>query len=253
MTMKKDTNSSLSHPKKGFINCAYNFFFLCFKLFLKLPFTKKFKQIDLTKWSKEEIISMAMNKIVSYPLWYIRNFFSIRYYGLHRIKKYNKLNFEKLSTQEVLSIAKHEGHRIEKAFYAGYMKTSKNSAYFYARKNISKAIKVLKERDNLQDRADLLWLEKIHDSFYEFDEMIAEERKSPPTFIPNKLSEYTDFAKDRRSTRTWAQPNLQEEELFNIAKNLIESAKWSPCSGNRQPWYFKILIKKEEKELLKGI
>jgi nitroreductase len=254
--MKKSTISSHISTKqlnKSFHKYVSKVRSFCQKQIIKLPLVKKYKQINFSKLSTREIIGKSIKEVSSYLFWYMYNFSKIRYYGLHHIKKYSKLNFEKLSTQEILSAAKHEAHRIEKAFYAGYLKTSKYSVYNDARETLSKAIHILRKRGEFEGRADSEWLLMIHDSFYTFDKVIAQEKKPPPTFVPKKITEYIDFAKDRRSTRTWAQPNLPEEELFEIAKSLIECAKWSPNSGNRQPWYFKILIKNKEKELLKGI
>lgn len=223
------------------------------KVALKLPFVKQYRQYDLTTWSKRKILTRLFFEAYSHTLWYLRHYFTIRKHGLHKVKQYGRLNLSKLSSRELISLAKHEGHRIEKAFYAGYMKTSKYSRYHNARENIAKALAILENRGELDDRPDLVWLGMIHDSFHEFDNLIKNKKKPAPSFNPAKLDEYMGIARERRSTRTWAEPNIADQDLPKIAKQLIECAKWSPCSGNRQPWYFRILIKEEDKNLLKGI
>ena len=223
------------------------------KLLFKIPIIKKFKEHDLSSWSNWEIFRRAISEGSSYISWRMKNYLKIRHYGLHQVKKYGQLDFSKLSTPEILSVAKHEGHRIEKAFYAGYMKTVKYSTYYNARENIAKALSILKERGEFDDRPDTAWLQMIHDSFYEFDTLIEHSKKSAPNFEPQRIKEFVDVARERRSTRTWAEPNISKEKLPDIAKDLVECAKWSPCSGNRQPWYFKILIDDDDKKLLQGI
>lgn len=223
------------------------------KVLLKLPFVKKYKQYDLASWRKRDIIARVAQETGAYISWYTGNYLKIRHYGLHRVKKYGRLDLSKLETREILSIAKHEGHRIEKAYYAGYMKTEKFSTYYNSKKTIAKALDVLKERGEFEGRPDTLWLQMIHDSFYQMDELMNHEIKPVPAFDPIKLVEFGKFSRERRSTRRWAQSNLPEDSLYEIAKALIECAKWAPCSGNRQPWYFRILTKDEDKELLRGI
>ena len=84
-------------------------------------------------------------------------------------------------------------------------------------------------------------------------EYVDSKKSDTPSYHPEKLDEFILKSKSRRSTRTWAINNFHESELINIGNKLIESASWAPCSGNRQAWFFKIITKQNEKNLLIGI
>jgi nitroreductase len=185
--------------------------------------------------------------------WYFLNYFKIRSYGLHCVKNYSKIVFDNKSTQEILSIAKHEAHRIEKACYAGYLKSDKLESYKKSHKNLAKILDILNKRGIPSNRNDIIWLNKICDSFHNIESFLKKESLPPPVFDRLKLASYISIAKSRRSVRSWSKSNFSNEDLLEIAKDLIDCAKWSPCSGNRQPWFFKVLIKESDKSLLVGI
>jgi len=193
------------------------------------------------------------NNKFNHFIWKTKNTKSIKKYGLKKIKNYSVVNFSEADDPELVSIAKHEAHRIEKAFYAGYMNTEKSGSYHQSHKNLGEILEILECRSLDLQRKDIIWLKSIYTSFHHMDHFLENGRIQSPTFDNNKLQDYEEFAKTRRSTRTWRDNSFSEDQLFYIGKKLIECARWAPCSGNRQPWFFKILIKQEDKDLLKGI
>lgn len=241
--------SHVHEPKKGEQIPNERFWVIA----TKIPLIKKIRQYNLEAFSPKQLTKMALHHGLQYVKWKIRYFFTIRSYGLNNIKQYNRLNFSNCTTQEILSAAKHDAHRIEKAFYAGYFRTTKLSAYHISSQNISRALDELNNRNINPDQPDIKWITEIRDAFFDMESYI-ESRKSPaPTFHPEKMDTFIAQTKTRRSTRTWATPNFTETELIQIGEKLIESASWAPCSGNRQSWFFKIITKQSEKDLLIGI
>ena len=192
-------------------------------------------------------------KVIHYIYWYIMNYSNIKKYGLNKIKNYNNINFEKASTDELFSIAKHEAHRIEKAFYAGYLNSEKINSYNKSNENVREIIEILYSRDVRIDRKDFKWLQNITDSFHSLGNYLNTNALPVKMFEKHKLIEFLNFAKTRRSTRSWKESDFNHAELTDIARNLIDCAKWAPCSGNRQAWFFKILISDDDKQLLRGI
>ena len=56
--------------------------------------------------------------------------------------------------------------------------------------------------------------------------------------------ETTDLAnliKTRRSIRTWQDKNVPDQLLLQA----VELATWAPNGGNRQPWFFYIIVNEE--------
>jgi len=186
--------------------------------------------------------------------WKLQNSGTLRKLGLHECKNYSDVIQTSSDVQEILSIAKHEAHRLEKAFYAGYYDNpEKLKSYQRSHRNLGQAIETLTKTWPDQGRPDIAWLKHVHASFTEMDQFLSEGRGEDLTFIPEKIREYEAFAKTRRSTRTWASHSYSDDELMEFGKQLIRCARWAPCSGNRQPWYFHILVKPEDKKLLRGI
>ena len=219
----------------------------------RIPIIKNIRQYNLEAFPLKSLIKQGLKEVYQYIIWKIRYFFVIRKYGLHKIKNYNNLDFRKCSTQEILSVAKHDAHRIEKAFYAGYFRTTKLSSYHNSYQNITRALDELKNRNITESQPDLLWIEEIRDYFFNMQEYVDSKKSDTPSYQPEKLDEFILKSRSRRSTRTWAIDNFHESELINIGNKLIESASWAPCSGNRQAWFFKIITKQNEKNLLIGI
>ncbi len=56
-----------------------------------------------------------------------------------------------------------------------------------------------------------------------------------------ETAELANLIKSRRSIRAWQDKNVPEELLLQA----IELATWAPNGGNRQPWYFYIIINKD--------
>ncbi|WFB35675.1 nitroreductase family protein [Kiritimatiellota bacterium B12222] len=185
--------------------------------------------------------------------WRLTTYATRKKLGLLRIKIYENLTFDHLSTSELMSIAKHEAHRIEKAHYSGYMKTRKCKSYDISYGHVCEILVLLESRGVDMESADIRWLKKVTDYFHRMDEFLEEGKGELPRFDPEKFVEFEQKAKQRRSTRTWGESSFSKAELEEIGRSLIECARWAPCSGNRQPWFFKLLIEPEEKILLRGI
>ena len=172
---------------------------------------------------------MALHHGLQYVKWKIRYFFTIRSYGLNNIKQYNRLNFSNCTTQEILSAAKHDAHRIEKAFYAGYFRTTKLSAYHVSSQNISRALNELNNRNINLDQPDIKWITEIRDAFFDMESYI-ESRKSP---APPSIRKIDTFIAQTNQTKYphMGSSNFTETELIQMGEKLIESASWAPCSA----------------------
>ena len=171
---------------------------------------------------------MALQHGLQYLKWKVRYFFTIRSYGLNNIKQYNRLNLSNCTTQEILSAAKHDAHRIEKAFYSGYFRTTKLSAYHVSSQNISRALDELKIRNINLDQPDIKWISEIRDAFFDMESYIESKKSLAPTFHPEKMDTFIAQTKTRRSTRLHGQLLILLKLNSFRWKKLIESASWAP-------------------------
>ena len=166
----------------------------------KMNICKKYNQYRSKGWSIRKMLSREIRLFITHFLWKARYYFKIKQYGLNKIKDYGNLNYQKLSTNEIISAAKHEAHRIEKAYYAGYLNTNKYSVYDSSRKNINEMLNELKTRDIDFQRADVKWIEDMHNAFFNLSEYIEKRKTSVNKFDLNKLIKYQEFVSNRRST-----------------------------------------------------
>ena len=74
-------------------------------------------------------------------------------------------------------------------------------------------LKELKARDIDFQRADVKWIDDMHNAFFNLSEYIEKRKTSVNKFDLNKLIEYQEFVSNRRSTRKWAELNLSKNEL----------------------------------------
>lgn len=56
-----------------------------------------------------------------------------------------------------------------------------------------------------------------------------------------ETTELADLIKSRRSVRIWQDKRIPEQLLLQA----VELATWAPNGGNRQPWYFYIIVNKD--------
>ena len=158
-----------------------------------------------------------------------------------------------LETARLLALMRHEAHRIEKTIYNNILE-KKYDIYLEKRVRIGHIIEILKERGVSVEEPTVAWAQQIHDAFDNLNESFIKPNSLPPRpFEPQRVLEFVDFARARRSVRVWSDEQPSPEELEALAYQLIDAARWAPSSGNRQPWRFKILIEHEKKKLLRGL
>jgi len=191
-------------------------------------------------------------KITSYILFI---FGKLKYKTLFR-KNYNRVNSSD-SFQCIISAAKHEAHKLEKAFFAGYFADPiKISYYDSVARNLKRLLNLLRKKFPEKYGADINWISNISDNYPNFDNFKSNnkgfmESASSSKILENKLLDYYHFYKGRRSSRKWMKSN--NYNWVRIGDLLINIAKWAPTSGNRQPWVFKSIISSEDKNLFNGI
>ena len=163
----------------------------------------------------------------------------------------NDLN--KLDNTELLSLMRHESHRIEKTIYNNILE-AKYQTYRQKWSKLGLIYQILAERQYPQNEPTLVWSKQIYDAFSNLErDFIQQNSTEPATFSPDSAGEFVDFLQARRSVRVWATQQPDETQLRTIAHQMIEGAKWAPTSGNRQPWRFLIMTDMAEKKLLTGI
>lgn len=158
-----------------------------------------------------------------------------------------------LSNDELLSLMRHESHRIEKAVYNNILE-SKQTIYREKWHNLSRIYEVLKDRGYTDDEPTIAWSKKIYHTFDNLKKDFIQANSLPgKEFEPTLAQLFVEFLRSRRSVRVWAEKQPKIEQLEEIAYKMIDAARWAPTSGNRQPWRFVILKDKEKKELLQKI
>jgi len=159
-------------------------------------------------------------------------------------------DLEKLSTDELLSLMRHETHRIEKAVYNDLLIT-KHLLFEEKRDRLDQIFRILKARGLSPDEPTVAWARMVHDGFDSLQEKFINPGSTPPPdFEPEASGPFLRFLEARRSVRVWADEQPDKEALEKIARKMIDAARWSPNSGNRQAWRFKILHRPEERKLL---
>ena len=176
------------------------------------------------------------------------------------IKKQNHLtgltsyeDLARLSNQELLSLMRHESHRIEKTIYNDILQ-EKYPIYQAKWQTLSRIYQILDSRNYPANEPTIIWSKEIHHAFNNLKhDFIHKNSLAPAQFNPALAQPFVDFVRARRSVRVWSTEQPEAHIFRQIAHHMIEAAKWAPTSGNRQPWRFLILMDQEQKELLRGI
>jgi nitroreductase len=202
---------------------------------------------------KKFIVQAYNNSALQKLAWSLRHYREIRQSGAHQIKHYAKLDLIHLPDNELLAIAKHEAHRIEKAHYVNML--HKRIAYYESsHKVLQRCLALLESRmGNDISRPDLTWLNRICNDYPDLSTFVEESNTNPPEPDFKHIEKELEILKSRRSSRVWAANQPPPQTLAAWVKKLVEAATWAPCSGNRQPWYFHFLVEEQDKRLLKGI
>jgi nitroreductase len=163
---------------------------------------------------------------------------------------YPYLAIKKLTDDELLSLMRHEAHRIEKSTYNDIFKT-KYGMYLEKAKRLDCIFFTFKQRNKFATESTVLWAKKIRASFENlYDGFISPNSSKAKEYSFTKLESFANQISERRSIRVWDTEQLENTEWLKIANLMVDSARWAPCSGNRQPWKFKVLIEKKDKILL---
>ena len=163
------------------------------------------------------------------------------------------LPLEGRSTAELLALMRHESHRVEKAAYNDVLE-SKRPIYKKKLARIRRIHEILQERGVSHDEPTWRWSRAIANNFDDLEGgFVAPNSRETPPFEPEKAEEFVEFLRSRRSTRVWADEQPSEEELRQVARAMLDGARWAPNSGNRQSWRFRIITDSAEKELLRVV
>lgn len=173
----------------------------------------------------------------------------------HSNTSHSYRGLSKLSNDELLSLMRHESHRIEKAVYNDILfDAQKEKIYQEKRHRLSIIYQILKQRGYPSNEPTLLWSKRIYDAFDTLKTDFIQPNSLPaPAFDPTAAKPFTEFLRGRRSVRVWAEEQPDQNVLTEVAYDMIDAARWAPNSGNRQAWRFLILKSQEEKELLEHI
>ncbi|ELF6473811.1 nitroreductase family protein [Vibrio vulnificus] len=159
-------------------------------------------------------------------------------------------SLELLSEPELLSLMRHEAHRIEKSMYNDIFE-SKHGYYLEKAKRLDCIFDIFESRALYETEPTVLWAKEIREAFSDLESsFITPNSRKSKDFDQSKLTEFANHIKDRRSVRVWADKQLGKSEWLSIADSMIDCARWSPCSGNRQPWRFKVITEHHDKMLL---
>lgn len=158
-----------------------------------------------------------------------------------------------MSNDQLLSLMRHESHRIEKTIYNDIF-TSNYNVYKEKWEKLGIIYQILSERGYSSNEPTIEWSRKIYNSFDKLETDFIQKYSLPaPELDSNLAKSFIEFLRSRRSVRVWAEEQPEHFVFAEIAYNMIDAARWAPTSGNRQPWRFLVLTKPEEKELLRGI
>lgn len=175
-------------------------------------------------------------------------------YSISRVPEYpvsyNKL--AKLSNDELLSIMRHESHRLEKSFYNN-RDTANERKYLNIKKRLSNIYKIFDKR-SFSKCSTIDWSKEIYFSFNNiYEGFIKPNLKKPKRYELAKGDRLIDLFHIRRSIRVWKDDQPGNEELKKLAMKMIEGAVEAPNSDNRQAWRFLMLLGKKDKDLLNGL
>lgn len=163
------------------------------------------------------------------------------------------VNLKGRSDDELLSVVRHEAHRIEKSIYNDNF-ASKKEIYEKKRDTIEDCFRILRERSfDLSADPTAVWAQDLIASFNDLETYVLSNSREAAQYRPERAAAFASFARSRRSCRVWADDQPTDQELAEIAGHMLDAARWAPTSGNRQPWRFVVLTKPERKELLRGI
>ena len=169
------------------------------------------------------------------------------------LKSFHTSAESELSPAELLAFARHDAHRIEKAFYNRIF-WPKHDYYELRRANVLRSVSLLKEQEFDAREPTLVWAQNIAETFDQLEDRFIKPRSSAPRPIDEAASDgFLALVSSRRSSRVWAEEQPPREALEGFARRMIDAARWAPNSGNRQPWRFRIISDDAEKLLLKGI
>lgn len=170
-----------------------------------------------------------------------------------KLKSFEQERAAILSADELLSFMRHDAHRIEKSFYNSIFER-KRKYYDSRRKNILDILDILKLKSFEMDEPTVSWARRIAEEFDTLDNKFIKEQSTQPKPIDvNQAKEFVEFVRSRRSSRVWSNQQPTIDDLVGFAHVMIDAARWAPCSGNRQPWRFKIISREEDKLILKGL
>jgi len=170
-----------------------------------------------------------------------------------RGKAYSPAELRRLSTPELLALMRHESHRIEKAAYNNVLE-AKRHAYSAKRDRLAEIYGILEARGFPMEEPTVEWSRRIHDAFSNLrEEFIAKFGDSPKPLDPSAVLPFVEFLKSRRSVRVWAKEQPDGKTLRDVARLMIDAARWAPNSGNRQAWRFLVISDPAEKALLEKI
>ena len=187
-------------------------------------------------------IKLVLKKIS--PAWLLKAWRSYRY---------KPVDDRALPDDKLMSLMRHEAHRIEKTIYNDILE-SKYDIYQEKKFRVDQIIKILISRGYEQSHPVIDWAFKISNSFDDLEaSFISVYSKTPEPLQLSKASEFSEFLQRRRSVRVWAENQPDSNDLEVLALKVIDAARWAPTSGNRQPWRFKILTNDADKDLLAGI
>jgi len=157
------------------------------------------------------------------------------------------------STPELLSLMRHDSHRIEKAVYNEILE-AKQDVYRLKHEFLTGIYGVLQARGVPEDEPTLQWSKRIHAAFDRLEqEFVLANSTEPWHYERDEAAPFIGFLRNRRSVRVWSDEQPSAADLAGVAEAMIDAARWAPTSGNRQPWRFRVMIDQADKDLLEGI
>jgi len=171
-------------------------------------------------------------------------------------KEYADLDFSRLSRHELFSIIQHECHRIEKSSYNN-LTISRKDYYNTRAATVENALSRVGRPRNEGESDVVRWARSILEAFPQISDKFVARLSSPPRTCNDRQTAESllELYLDRRSTRVWAEKELQpcNDQLEQDAQDAILAASTAPSSGNRQPWRFALLNTPLRRQLLNGL